>query len=193
MTALSRRQFVQGVGVARLGLLAGCGPLPFGAKPPPRVHRIGFWAGANPVAGEAFRQGLREHGYVEGDNLAIEFRPADDRIDLFPDIAAELVRLQVDVIVTGGIGRTRAARNATSTIPIVEASGVGDLVESGLAASLARPGGNVTGLTLSSPEIAGKRVELLTEAVPGSSRVAALWNAPQGAARCPRLIAPEQY
>jgi putative ABC transport system substrate-binding protein len=125
---------------------------------------------------EAFRQGLRELGYVEGKNLVIEQRRAEGRVERLPDLPAELVRLKVDVILASAGQAIPAAKNATGTIPIVTAATV-DPVESGLVASLARPGGNITGLTFTvGPEIAGKRLELLKEAVPKASRVAVLLN-----------------
>jgi putative ABC transport system substrate-binding protein len=124
---------------------------------------------------EAFRQGLRELGYVEGQNIVIEYRYAEGRDDRLADLAAELVRLKVDVIVAvSGVG-TRAVQHATRTIPIVMA-GASDPVGEGLVASLARPGGNTTGLSLLSAELPGKRLEILKETVPQSARVAVLTN-----------------
>ena len=147
-----------------------------------KVYRIGNLWNVPPTAPdvsrilEAFRQGLRELGYVEGQNIEIEWRFAEGRFERFPDLVAELVRLKVDVIVTVTNSGAQAAKQATSTIPIVVAAG-GDLVAAGLAASLARPGGNITGLTLTAgPEIAGKQLELLKLAVPKVSRVAVLRN-----------------
>jgi len=157
-----------------LGLLA----LPLDAEAQPagkRVPRIGYLDGgavsANSVRVEAFRQGLRELGYVEGQNIAIEWRTAEAEAGRLPGLAAELVRLKVDVIVTGGAGATHPAREATATIPIVMAQD-SDPVESGLVASLARPGGNVTGLSTLHPATSAKRLELLKELVPKLSRVA---------------------
>ncbi len=120
---------------------------------------------------EAFRQGLRELGYVEGKNIVIEYRYADEKLDRLPELAAELVRLKVEVIVSGGGTVTRVAKEATSTIPIVMAFD-NDPVRSGFVASLARPGGNITGLSSLSSELSGKRLELLKEIVPRLSRVA---------------------
>ena len=120
---------------------------------------------------EAFRQGLRELGYVEGKNIVIEWRYAEGKPDRLPALAAELVRLKVDVIVTGGPVATRAAKEATSTIPIVMAQD-SDPVGSGFVASLARPGGNITGLATLAPELSGKQLELLKEIIPRLSRVA---------------------
>jgi len=146
-----------------------------------KVARIGY-LGTNLTAGprslEAFRQGLRDLGYVEGRNVVIEYRDAEGKFERFPALAAELVALKVDVIVVGATPQALAARQATRTIPIVFASAA-DPVASGLATSLARPGGNVTGLSTASSELVGKRLEQLKQAVPGVSRVAVLWQ-PQG-------------
>jgi putative ABC transport system substrate-binding protein len=122
---------------------------------------------------EALRQGLHELGYVEGKNIVIEWRSAEGKLDRVPALAAELVRLKVDVIVTGGATDTRAAKEATNTIPIVMAQD-SDPVGSGFVASLARPGGNITGLSTLAPEVSGKRLELLKEIIPKLSRVAVL-------------------
>jgi putative ABC transport system substrate-binding protein len=147
------------------------------AQQPEKVPRIGFLAAvshaANSVRFEAFRQGLRELGYVEGKNIAIEWRYADGKPDRLPMLAAELVRLRVDVIVTGGSTATRPATETTRTIPIVMAQDT-DPVGNGFVASLARPGGNVTGLATLAPELSGKQLELLKEIVPKLSRVTVL-------------------
>jgi putative ABC transport system substrate-binding protein len=127
--------------------------------------------GVSAETSEAFRQGLRELGYVEGKNIVIEWRAAEGKRDRVPALADELVRLKVDVIVTGGATDTRAAKAATVNIPIVMTND-GDPVGSGFVASLARPGGNITGLSTLSPEISGKRLELLKEIVPKLTRVA---------------------
>lgn len=146
------------------------------AQKPAKVRRIGYLSGgARGATHEAFRQGLRELGYVEGQNIAIEYRFAMGKEDRLHDLAAELVRLKVDLIVTPSTLDALAAQRATRTIPIVMALST-DPVGTGLVASLARPGGNITGLTTLSPELNGKRLELLKEAVPGLSRVAVLWN-----------------
>jgi putative ABC transport system substrate-binding protein len=175
MRRLSRRQLV--VGAAGLGLMAGCGRLPWQAQPP-KVHRIGWLGllgtGTGSQMFENIREALRELGYVEGQSIVIHRREAPSREALW-SLAAELAALPVDVIVTVGITATQAARDATSTVPIVQALGA-DLVQVGLAASLARPGGNVTGLTELGGELMGKRVELLKSTVPGMSRLAVLWN-----------------
>src|SRR5881628_1053733 len=142
-----------------------------------KVWRIGFLAATSPSVEaariEAFRQGLRELGYVEGKNIVIEWRWAEGKFDRLPDLAAELTRLDVDVIVIGGSTSTGAAKKATTTVPIVMAQ-VNDPVGNGFVASLARPGGNITGLATLAPEISGKRLELLKEIVPKLSRVAVL-------------------
>ena len=142
-----------------------------------KVPRIGYLTGATRKGQsariESFRQGLRELGYAEGKNIVIEYRYAEEKQDRLSALAAELVRLKVDVIVTGGGGNTRAAKEATNTIPIVMAQD-SDPVGNGFVASLARPGGNITGLSNLSPEISGKQLELLKEIVLKLSRVAVL-------------------
>jgi putative ABC transport system substrate-binding protein len=137
----------------------------------------------------AFRQGLRDHGYVEGQNIVIEYRAAEGRAERLPELAADLVRLQVAVIVTSGPQPIRAVTQATTTIPIVMAISP-DPVEAGLVASLAHPGGNLTGLSVMAPEFQAKRLQLLKEAVPGVSRVAVLWNAASPGARWRAMQAP---
>jgi putative tryptophan/tyrosine transport system substrate-binding protein len=144
-----------------------------------KVTQIGYLEG-QPHSGhvpriESFRQGLRELGYEEGKNIAIEWRFADGKLDRLPALAAELVRAKVEIIVTGGSAPTRAAKEATSTIPIVMAN-ESDPVAIGFVASLAHPGGNITGLSNFAPELSGKRLELLTEVIPKLSRVAVLWR-----------------
>ena len=148
------------------------------AQKPAKVHRIGYLTSASALGPleEAFRQGLRELGYVEGKNITIDYRLAQGKLDRLFDLAAELVRLKVDIIVTPSTLDALAAQRATRTIPIVMAAS-GDAVATGLVASLARPGGNVTGLTALARELSGKQLELLKETVPGLSRVAVLWNA----------------
>jgi putative tryptophan/tyrosine transport system substrate-binding protein len=171
MSTLSRREFVHRASVTGLGLLAGCGRLPWQAEPT-RVPRIGYLSVVRIAASEAeFLQGLGEHGYVEGENVIIERRDVGGQPERYPELAAEFVALPVDLIfAAGGTPAVLAARQATSTIPIVVSTG--ELIGTGLVASLARPGGNVTGLTNISPELSGKRLELLKETVPGLSRVA---------------------
>jgi putative tryptophan/tyrosine transport system substrate-binding protein len=148
---------------------------PARAQQPTKVPRIGWLTGGSlssqAARHEAFRQGLRELGYVEGKNIVIEWRGADANRDRQRALAAELVRLKVDVIVTAGAGGTRAGKEATATIPIVMTQD-DDPVGSGHVASLARPGGNITGLASLSPELSGKRLELLKEIVPKLARVA---------------------
>ena len=152
-------------------------PLAAEAQQAAKIARIGYLTAslaANPHLPEAFRQGLRDLGYVEGRNVVIEYRSAEGKRERLPALAAELVALKVDVIFVGGGTRvTLAAMQATKTIPIVF-TGVGDPVTSGLVTNLARPGGNVTGLSGLGPELVGKRLEQLTQAVPGVSRVAVL-------------------
>jgi putative tryptophan/tyrosine transport system substrate-binding protein len=151
--------------------------LPVWAQQPKKVPRIGLLGVVSASAAEgrieAFRQGLRELGYVEGKNIVIEYRTAEGKLERLPALAAELVRLKVDVIVTRGPPPTRSAKEATSTIPIVMGSDI-DPVGNGFVASLARPGGNITGLSALSPELSGKQLELLKEIIPKLSRVAVL-------------------
>ena len=151
------------------------------AQEPKKVPRIGYLSSFDPATdstrAEPFRLALRERGYIEGQNIATEYRYAEGKLDRFPELAAELVRLKVDIIVvSGGASTIRAAKNATKTIPIVMAGLPADPVEAGLVESLARPGGNVTGLSSLSRELAGKRLELLKEAVPKLARVAVLYD-----------------
>jgi putative tryptophan/tyrosine transport system substrate-binding protein len=142
-----------------------------------KIPRIGFVSNTSPSAVaprlDAFRQGLRELGYLEGKNIVIEYRHSEGKSDRLAGLVAELVRLKIDVIVTSGPSVTRAAKKTTSAIPIVFAQ-EGDPVGSGLVASLARPGGNITGLSTISPELHGKRLEILKEVVPNLARVAVL-------------------
>jgi len=158
-----------------LGLIIA--PLDGEAQQAGKVARVGVLAVSAEAFSpriEAFRKGLREHGYVEGKNVVLEYRYAEGKLDRLPDLAAQLVALKVDVIVTASPPAVRAAKNATSTIPIVFAA-VGDPVAIGLVESLARPGQNITGLSIGGPELDGKRLELLKEAVPKISRVAVLF------------------
>jgi putative ABC transport system substrate-binding protein len=145
----------------------------------PKIHRIGLQVVSardlNTTRIETFRQSLRELGYVEEKNLRIEYRYAEGKLDLLPSLASELVQQQVDVIVTVGTPGVLAAKNATGTIPIVFVS-VSDPVANGVVASLARPGGNVTGLSILAPELSRKRSELLKEAFPKVTRMLVLWN-----------------
>ncbi len=169
---------------AFIGALAGASfavPLAAGAQQAAKVYRLGLLGGSPPNspggrrAWEGFFQGMRELGYVEGQNILVEGRWYGERTDRLPVLAAELVRLNVDVIVAGAAPAPEAAQRATSTIPIVMANH-NDPVGSGLVASLPRPGRNVTGVSTLSPELVGKRLQLLKEAIPGLSRVAVLSN-----------------
>jgi putative tryptophan/tyrosine transport system substrate-binding protein len=151
------------------------------AQQPKKVPRIGYLTAANPASestrSEAIRLVLRERGYIEGQNIATEYRYAEGKLDRAPELAAELVRLKVDIIVVaGGPTWIRAVKNATKTIPIVMVGRGIDPVEAGLVDSLARPGGNVTGLTLLTRELGGKRLELLKEAVPKIAHVVVLYD-----------------
>jgi putative ABC transport system substrate-binding protein len=152
---------------------------PAAAQQPKNVLRIGYLmpsdAATDSTRAEAIRLALRELGYIEGQNIAIEYRYAKGKRDQHPELAAELVRLKVDIIVTTGVGPTLAAKNATKTIPIVMNLSA-DPVAAGLVESLARPGGNVTGLTTLGRDLGGKRLELLKEAVPKVARVAVLYD-----------------
>ncbi len=170
---MKRREFI-----ALLSIAAMAWPLGASAQQAAKVPRIGYLSGnlaANPHLPEAFRQGLRDLGYVEGRNVVIEYRDAEGKNERLPALAAELVALKVDVILAGATPQSLAAQQATRTIPIVFAN-AGDPVGSGLVTSLARPGGNVTGLSVITLELVGKCLEQLKEAVPGVSRVAVLWQ-----------------
>jgi len=173
---MDRRTFLAGTGVV---LLAA--PLAAEGQQAGSVARIGYLV-FSPLespetreALDAFRQGLRERDYVEGQNIVIEYRSADGKIERFPGLATELARLKVDLIVAPNTPAARAAQQATTTIPIV-APAMSDPVGDGLVASLARPGGNITGLTFLGPELVPKRLGLLKEALPKVTRVAALWT-----------------
>ena len=172
---MDRRRFVGGVAL-------GFAVAPFaGAQSAARIPRVGvlavvpFESPEMQAILDAFRKGLRELGYVEGQNIAIEYRSASGKFEQLPNMASELVCLKVDVIVVGTTAVARAAQQVTTTIPIV-ATGMGDPVADGLAASLARPAGNVTGLTYLGPQLVLKRLELLKDMLPTVSRTAALWG-----------------
>ena len=162
-----------------LGALLLALSFPVEAQQPNNVARIGFLAAASRAGmshlTEAFLQGLREVGYVEGKNIAIEYRWADGKFERLPELAAELVRLKVDVVVAAVTQASLAAKNATGTIPIVMVA-VANPVDAGLIASLARPGANLTGTSVMNDEVVGKQLELLKEALPAISRVGAMWN-----------------
>ncbi len=168
--SLSRRQFVQAASIGALGALAGCGRLPWQEQHSARVPVVGvltaatFWL-------DSFREGLRDHGHVEGQNIVVEVRSSEGQEEPLADYARELVRLPADVIVVGGLPAIRAAIAATSSIPIVMVAGGADVVRSGLVASLAHPGGNVTGLTDLAEQLTAKRLELIRDTVPGVRRV----------------------
>jgi putative tryptophan/tyrosine transport system substrate-binding protein len=170
---MNRRAFLSAV---TGGLLAA--PLAAEGQEAAKIARIGYLStnlAATPHIQEAFRQGLRDLGYVEGRNVVIEYRDAEGKSKRLPALAAELVALKVDVILAASTPQTLAAKQATRTLPIVFAA-ADDAVGSGLVTSLARPGGNVTGLSFLAPELVGKRLELLKQAVPGVTQVAVLWQ-----------------
>jgi ABC-type uncharacterized transport system substrate-binding protein len=151
------------------------------AQQPKKVPRIGYLLSGDPTSEstrfESIRLALRERGYIEGQNIAIEYRYGEGKLDRLPELATELMRLKVDIIVvTGGFSAIRAAKNATKTIPIVMAGTAIDPVEAGFVESLARPGGNVTGPTTLSRELGGKRLELFKDAVPKLARIAVLYD-----------------
>jgi putative tryptophan/tyrosine transport system substrate-binding protein len=170
-----RREFIAVIGGAAAWPLAAQGQRQ--ANP----HSIGFFTAGSPGAGNtpglpAFVEGLRQLGWIEGKTIVIEGRYAENRLDRLPELAADLVRLNVDVIVAAGTLAPLAAKRATATIPIVMTS-AGDPLGTGLVSSLGRPGGNVTGLSLMSPDLSGKRLELIEQIVPDIARVAIIWNA----------------
>jgi len=176
---LTRRAFVRGASLGGIGLLAGCGQLPGQARQSAKVPRLGYLSGSPPPpAGDVetlhgFHQGLQDHGYTEGQNLVTEYRWAEGNEERLPALAAELVQLNVDIIVAGGLSAALAAQAATSTIPIVLGTSP-DPVGVGLVTSLARPGGNITGMSLLTSRLVAKRLELLRDAVPGVTRVGVL-------------------
>ena len=185
---MDRRAFLAGAAA----LLATPGAIE--AQPAGKVWRIGVLSSGSPSATamgriDAFKRGLRELGYVEGRNIVIESRWGEGKYETLPGLAAELVRLKMDVILTAAVPAIRAAKGATGTIPIVMAVVV-DPVETGLVASFARPGGNITGLSVRTPELVGKQLGLLKEIVPKASRVAVLWN-PGNLGNPPQLRAAE--
>jgi putative tryptophan/tyrosine transport system substrate-binding protein len=169
---MRRREFIAALGAA-------VWPLAVRAQQPAKVPRIGFLGAVNPEdfphLENAFRQGLLEAGYVEGRNLVVEYRWAEGKAERLPELAGELVQLKVDAIFCITSAAARAAKNATTSIPVVFV-GVSDPVKYGLVAGLAQPGGNMTGLGHFTPELNGKRLELIKEVVPGLAHVAVLWN-----------------
>jgi putative ABC transport system substrate-binding protein len=182
--------------IPAVALLLLAAPLATDAQQAGKVPRIGFLSPGSLAEPrmrpylEAFRQGLRELGYVEGQNIAIEFRWAEEKYDRLPALAAELARLNLDVIVAMTVPAIKAAKEATRTIPIIMAAVV-DPVATGLVANLARPGQNVTGLAMMAPELTGKQLEILKEIVPKLSRVALLWN-PANPGNAPQLRAARE-
>jgi putative ABC transport system substrate-binding protein len=177
---ITRRQFVVGAGTTGLGLLAGCERWPGQAQPAPRPFHVGYVGlGYNPSVGssalEAFREELREHGYVEGQNIHLEVRGAAGRQERLDELVAEVLRDPLDVLVAASSPTVQAAKRATGTVPIVMAN-ASDPVETGLVDSLARPGGNITGMSEMLPPLSRKRLELLREATTGASRVGVLWG-----------------
>ena len=187
MTNRDRRDFLRaGVALAGLGLLTGCGIVPFGVQGPAGPRRIGFLdSGTNPGRFETFREGLRDLGYVEGQHVLIVRRDAERESDRLPAMAAELVALPVEVIVVTGSPAVAAASRATSTIPIVTAGT--NVVGTGLVTNMARPEGNITGVATNATETFGKWVELLKETVPTISRLAAVQDR-AGSSNAPGLI-----
>lgn len=169
------------LGIFALGFTFAFSGVGARAQQPKKVPRLGYLSPFDPAfesaRAEAIRLALRERGYIDGQNIAIEYRYTEGKTDRLPELAAELVRLKVEIIVAaGGISVIRSAMNATKTIPIVMVGQGSDPVEAGLVESLARPGGNVTGLTSLSRELGGKRLELLKEAVPKVARIAVLYD-----------------
>jgi putative ABC transport system substrate-binding protein len=177
---ITRRRFVRGAGVAGLGLLAGCAVVTLPTMPPRRPAVVALLTAdalASRVGPDLFRAGLAEHGWAPGHNLVLAERSGDGNYERLPELAAELLAVPPDVLVTVGTPATIAARKATATVPIVFATG-GDPVPVGLADSHQRPGGNVTGFTVLSAELTAKRLKLLTEMAPRTARIAVLWREP---------------
>ncbi|HEX9872028.1 MAG TPA: ABC transporter substrate-binding protein, partial [Candidatus Tectomicrobia bacterium] len=168
--------------IVTLAVAILCLPLGAEAQPPARVPRVGFLDPGQPGPATAFAQGLQALGYVEGQDVILEWRSWEGRSDRALDLIAELVLLKVDVLVVAGSRLVKAAQQATASIPIVMVAG-GDPVEQGFVASLARPGGNITGLTVQHPELHAKTLELLKETLPQLLRVALLWEAGNAAGR----------
>jgi len=176
---ISRRTFAALVAGATIGILTPAAR----AQPKPGAAKIGYLvSGERGAAFDAFRTALRELGYIEGRNIAIEFRASGGNYDALPALAAELVALKPDVIVTGGIPAALAAKRATTTIPIVAAN-IGDPIGAGLVTNLARPGGNVTGISHFASDLSGKQIDLFKEAVPGLVRIGVLQSHEPAASR----------
>lgn len=175
------RQWSVVIAILSAMLFALC--FPAEAQQPNHVPVIGFFRSGSALSvaaeREAFLQALKRLGYMDGKNVTIEYRYAEGKTERWPELISDLVNIKVDIIVTAGTGAARAAKKATSTIPIVVGT-AGDLVRTGIVASLAKPGGNVTGVTEISPDLAGKRLELLKEIVPSASRVAVIWYSQGG-------------
>jgi putative ABC transport system substrate-binding protein len=196
MTTLPRRRALHAIQSGILLVLLALPPVDTAAQPPSKVRRVGILSAfSGPLSAQPeFGRALGELGYVEGKNLVIEHRYANGQYDRLSDQAAELARLNVEVIVTVGTIAAKAAKKATTTIPIIIMVG-GDPVGTGLAGGLARPGGNVTGLSLMTTELSAKRLELLKQAVPRTSRVVILWSPDvqplyEGALKAMRAVAP---
>jgi putative ABC transport system substrate-binding protein len=193
----SRRQFLQGsLALAGVGLLTSCGLTAPPMQAPAKIPQVGVLIGLSGEAAsartEALRQGLREHGYTEGQNITLEWRFLDGRAERAPEFVNELLGLGVAVLVTGNVETAQAARQATSTVPIVLAGVGNDAVAIGLVANLQRPGGNVTGLSLAVPTLLPKRLQLLKETAPWVDRIGALWDSNLGPAVAPRLKLMEE-
>jgi len=175
-----RRDLLERCAAAFLASGAGAWPFDARAQQPAKVGRVGWiWAGrsaGNPTEAAGYRQGLKELGYIEGQNIVVEYRFGEGRTDRIPDLVAELVQLRPDVLVTLGDLTVRAVKSVTTTIPVVSLTG--DPVGSGLIASLARPGGNITGVSMMHglEGLTGKRVELLKDALPGATRIGLIFN-----------------
>ena len=178
MKQLTRRRFLQaGLSLATVGFVVGCERIPVPGRTVPRVPRVGLLVPGSPPTRptlEGFRRGIREVGYVEGETVVLDIRWDEGKPDAWPGLVADLLRQEVDVIVAGTTPSIRPAQEATKTIPIV-APTMADPVRDGLVVSLARPGGNLTGLTLFQPLLNAKRLELLTEALPDANQVAVAW------------------
>lgn len=194
--ALAVRRVTRAAVAIAVSLLASL-PLATEAQPPGKVYRIAYLGNSSAALESeliaAFRQGLRDLHYVEGRNIEIEYRWAEGRYDRLPALVAEVVQRKVDIILVAGTPAALAAKEGTRTIPIIMAS-LGDPIAAGVVPSLARPGGNITGLAAMSPEIDGKRLQLLKELVPGVSRIAVLWNPtnPNNVARIKQMPAAAQ-